>query len=227
MNVALTPALKHFVDEQVENGRFQDASDVIRNAVRRMEAQARLADIQQEAAVWTNMGSGGDGDIMASAFIVMMEAAQSAREDLKAIMDQMKAMNTAKRALREVIGKVRRDVAANAACEPEKRALDFTRGLGSERAYHRLRLPVLDPDAAGGVRMEPTDVHRAKIECVETLQAIVDDLQGKLDSLSEMGEMESLRLQMAMDRLSKLMSTLSNMLKKSSETAASIVQNLK
>lgn len=49
----------------------------------------------------------------------------------------------------------------------------------------------------------------------------------KLDSLSEMGEMESLRLQMAMDRLSKMMSTLSNMLKKQSDTASSIAQNLK
>jgi hypothetical protein len=33
--------------------------------------------------------------------------------------------------------------------------------------------------------------------------------------MSELGEMESLRLQMAMDRLSKFMTTLSNMLKKS------------
>ena len=49
----------------------------------------------------------------------------------------------------------------------------------------------------------------------------------KLDSLSEMGEMESMRLQMAMDRLSKLMSTLSNMLKKASETAQAITQNIK
>jgi hypothetical protein len=42
-----------------------------------------------------------------------------------------------------------------------------------------------------------------------------------------MGEMESLRLQMAMDRLSKLMSTLSNVLKKTSDTSSTIVQNLK
>jgi hypothetical protein len=37
-----------------------------------------------------------------------------------------------------------------------------------------------------------------------------ETIKNKLDSLSEIGEMESLRLQMAMDRLSKLMSTLSN-----------------
>ena len=52
-------------------------------------------------------------------------------------------------------------------------------------------------------------------------------VKNKLDSMSEMGEMESLRLQMAMDRMSKLMSTLSNLLKKQSDTAAAITQNMK
>ena len=40
-------------------------------------------------------------------------------------------------------------------------------------------------------------------------------------------EMESLRLQMAMDRMSKMMSTLSNLLKKMSDTANQITQNMK
>jgi hypothetical protein len=39
--------------------------------------------------------------------------------------------------------------------------------------------------------------------------------------------MESLRLQMAMDRYSKMMSTLSNLMKKMSETSESITANLK
>jgi hypothetical protein len=55
----------------------------------------------------------------------------------------------------------------------------------------------------------------------------IEDLKKDLDALSEMGEMESLRLQMAMDRVSKMMSTLSNLLKKASDTANGIVQNLK
>lgn len=54
-----------------------------------------------------------------------------------------------------------------------------------------------------------------------------DMIRSKLDSLSEMGEMESMRLQMAMDRLSKMMSTLSNILHKVSETQAAITPNLK
>ena len=59
------------------------------------------------------------------------------------------------------------------------------------------------------------------------LDLMVNDARNQMDSLSEMGEMESLRLQMAMDRLSKMMSTLSNLLKKASETAAAITQNIK
>jgi|GEM_PF-3068296 len=49
----------------------------------------------------------------------------------------------------------------------------------------------------------------------------------ELDSLSEMGEMESLRLQMAMDTISKMMSTMSNLLKKMNETSSGIISNFK
>ena len=55
----------------------------------------------------------------------------------------------------------------------------------------------------------------------------IDQIKGDLDSMSEMGEMESLRLQMAMDRMSKMMSTLSNLLRKISDTSQSITQNIK
>ena len=48
-----------------------------------------------------------------------------------------------------------------------------------------------------------------------------------LDSMGEMGEMDALRLQMAMDMLSKFASTLSNLLQKQQETADAIVDTLK
>jgi hypothetical protein len=48
-----------------------------------------------------------------------------------------------------------------------------------------------------------------------------------LNDLNDRGGMESLRLQMAMDRLSKLMSTLSNVLKKANESAQTITDNIK
>ena len=59
------------------------------------------------------------------------------------------------------------------------------------------------------------------------LSDAVDSAKKQLDSMSEMGETESLRLQMAMDRLSKMMSTLSNLLKKMNDTDQQITTNLK
>jgi hypothetical protein len=94
------------------------------------------------------------GDIMDMAFIVMMDAAKSARDDLNAVMEEVKAINAAKQDFRDLVCRMRKD----------------------------------------------------------------------LETLGEMGEMESLRLQLAMDRLSKLMSTLSNLLKKASETQQAITQ---
>jgi hypothetical protein len=227
MNISLSPALKRYVETQVQSGRYLDESEVVRTALRWMETQAGASAGSVGPAAWANLSSAGEGDIMAMAFIVMMEAAKSAREDLKVIMDQVKAINAAKQAMRELLKQAKRDAAANQRFPPEAQRLDFSRGLGSERAYHRIKLPVLDADAPGGVRFTPCDLWPGKLTRAADLLAVVDNLKGQLDSLSEMGEMESLRLQMAMDRLSNLMSTLSNMLKKLSDTAQSITQNLK
>lgn len=72
---------------------------------------------------------------------------------------------------------------------------------------------------------------RSLADSVIVTKREIDLLAGQMksgtDSMSEMGEMESLRLQRSMDRLSKLMSTLSNLLKKASETAQGITQNIK
>lgn len=48
-----------------------------------------------------------------------------------------------------------------------------------------------------------------------------------ISAIAAMEGMEPLRLQMVIDRLSKLMSTLSNLLKKASETAQGVTQNIK
>jgi len=61
----------------------------------------------------------------------------------------------------------------------------------------------------------------------DEIDRAVADTKAELDSISEMGEMDSLRLQMAMDRMSKMMTTLSNLMKKASDTSSGITQNLK
>lgn len=156
-----------------------------------------------------NLSSLGDGDIMALAFIVMMEAAKSAQEDLKTIMEGVNAINKKKEGWRRISDSVSQLAAKCAGVET---------GCTASSADQRTIDNLLARKGEGRVDglVAGKDIDSAK-----------ETIKNKLDSLSEMGETESLRLQMAMDRLSKLMSTLSNVLKKSSDTASDITKNIK
>jgi putative addiction module CopG family antidote len=227
MDITLPATLKYFVETRVKNGDYADESDVVREALRfRMAVERREANVVQGALI-ANSGNAVDGDIETDVFLVMMEAAKSAGDDLKMIMAGVKAMTAAKARLRDLIRKVARDVRKNAAATEGEASLDFSEGLGSEAAYHLAPMPVEDVESPSGVTLVETDLSPARITRLDQLRAVLDDLKGRLDSLSEMGEMESLRLQMAMDRRAKLLSTLSNIMKKLSDTRASITQNLK
>jgi hypothetical protein len=167
-------------------------------------------------------------DIEALAFVAMMEAAKSAAEDLKQIMAEVKAINAAKKRLRELIAKVNRDVvAATLACHEGRKLAYAPNGLGGASAYHRVPIPVPDFEAATGVQTAVVNFVEGRTATHDDLQAVLDDLKNRLDSMNEMSEMTSLRLQMAMDRRSKFIETLSNVMKKISDTQDSIVQNMK
>ena len=102
---------------------------------------------------------------------------------------------------------------------------DGLRGLAGQPAPQGL--PEKEAPAHAEFVAKAREVADGCDELAKKLTAGLKDKDAKLDSLSEMGEMESLRLQMAMDRVSKMMSTLSNLLKKMSDTASQITQNLK
>lgn len=161
------------------------------------------------------LGSMGSADVEAIAFLVLMQAAKSAQEDLKAIMDQVKSINAAKARQRELLQRMQEDSSAAADRDRYERIPDnFENGTAAAAAP--TDAGDLDSVIAVLLGVYAIDVERQA-------RQVLDDL----DSMSEMGEMESLRLQMAMDRMSKMMSTLSNLLKKISDTSAQITQNLK
>jgi hypothetical protein len=62
---------------------------------------------------------------------------------------------------------------------------------------------------------------------VARILTVPDELKGKLGSENELSEMTSLRLQMMMDRRSKYISTLSNIMKKIDTTQETLIQNIK
>jgi Arc/MetJ-type ribon-helix-helix transcriptional regulator len=210
MNITLPAKLGRFVEASVKDGDYADPSDLVREALRfRIAAGARIASVPTFAA----LGAISDVDIEAMAFIVLMQAAQSAREDLKVIMAEVKAINAAKAWLRELIRRVYRDATKNA-CAAKSARLDFSTGLGSERAYHVAQMPVADAESPSGVRLVETDLYPDRIKCVEQIRTILDDLKARLDSMSEMQQMGQRRMQMIMDKWATLFSNLSNIMKK-------------
>jgi hypothetical protein len=166
------------------------------------------------------------GDIAELAFVVLMEATRDADQDLRDIMAGVRAVTHAKAQLRKVLARAERDVAENTGASDGQ--LTFgPDGLGSEESYHHAALPVPDPGSVGGVRALLTDLHPGPVTTEDQLHAIRDDLRDRLDSMSAMSEMTALRLQMAMDRRSKFVEALSNIMKKIDSTQETIVQNLK
>ena len=68
MNVSLTPELEQFVQSKVENGRYNSASEVVREALRLLEEQekiriAQLAEFNKELGRrLASLGRGGTVD---------------------------------------------------------------------------------------------------------------------------------------------------------------------
>ncbi len=177
----------------------------IRQEAQRERLSSNLSDATAVQAVRSNpaLGSLPEGDVEALAFLVMMEASRSAQEDLKTIMDGVKQINSTKEALRQTNAKSKAVTAA-------------LRNTG----------PTIAPQARVAPNVARTAIQPVPVPKAE-FDAKIAVAKNNLDSLNDMGEMESLRLQMAMDRMSKSMSTLSNMLKKISDASSTITQNLK
>jgi len=73
------------------------------------------------------------------------------------------------------------------------------------------------------LRSQFTQIGAALADAERELPALDQTLKGTAD----LNQQNALRLQMSLDRLSKMMATISNLLKKAADTQNAIVQNLK
>lgn len=173
-------------------------------------SETEIKSLISQDKTFTNLQN---GDIEALVFLVMMEASKNSQEELKEIMNNLKATNEKKNELREA-----------------KEKLDKNRNTVTRTQLDSLQL-VMEKTKTATVKNNKQRNYITKINTAPVtkneIESTIDKIQNELDSKSEMGEMESLRLQMMMDRRSKMMSTLSNVLKKISDTQDSIIQNLK
>lgn len=170
-------------------------------------------DIRSRANRHAGTGITDKQDIEALVCIIMMLMAKDANEDLKSMMNKLNALKEQKAKQRELLSKMQQQKTITAV------QLDSFQLLSNRTiAFQQGR----NPDSIKFVRSA-----RTKTVSKSEHDVMVDKLKKDLDSMSEMGEMESLRLQLLMDKRSKMLSTISNLMKKISKTAEQITQNLK
>lgn len=221
------------------------------DALRQHLSPAAAAWVQSEAATVAKTPSANASTVEASAkarfgnqlqnrdieslvFIVLMQATDDQDKDLQEIMNQTQAINQQKNKLREVqsqatvaqnelnkqmAGEKTRGGKTNSAATDAVRCTSPACAQLAQKTSEANQLaPATGSAARYAVSATPTTAQ---------LQELQNQTKSGLDSMNEMSEMTSMRLQMAMDRQSKFYETLSNLMKSVSETQSSIVQNLK
>jgi hypothetical protein len=154
----------------------------------------------------------GNADIEALVLIVMMNAAKDAEADLQNVMSSMQKLNAARKALREEMERLKKEGAKLGKKGPKPAWLATITHAKTPLGFAYEVLPA----TAATTCATPSSP-----------DACLDEDQQKSDTLDDLGEQLQLQLQMAMDRRSKFLTTLSNIMKKVESTSDTIIQNFK
>jgi hypothetical protein len=184
------------------------------------EQQSTLDMNALEAA--TRQRFGGSlpaADINAMVFAVLTEATQDQDADLQTMMNEMQAQTQAKQSLRDLLNAINQAIASAGKATGNAKCLTaFCQALPAK----------LDGIAAETAGMsKPVRLQAPPNLTYAQLAALRSQLGNSLDSMNEMSEMTSMRLQMAMDRRSKFVEALSNLMKSVNDTSSVIISNMK
>ena len=203
---SLSPSLRAWVSTQaranLDSGADPDTDSIADAAQQRLAGQEFSKTDIDQLVQW-----------------VMMETARQADADLRDAMEQMRAANQQKARQREAAAAQKQSqagVSAAARADYESRAQ--TRTVACVKAPCLPAMAATPPQPAQIRLVAPTGPNLASPPA--------DSDQDK-DSLSDMTETQQLRMQMLMDRRSKAMETLSNLMKKNADTQSAILSNLK
>ncbi len=171
-------------------------------------------------------------DVSEAAFIVMAMAVEDMDDDIRAVMAEIKATNTAKQKMRDGIKELNGWISQEMSEHPGAEDIGDETGAkrpaspGRRMAFETKTSPVILFEYVKAPAVRPLPPRKPGLT-LSGLKLLLNDLQGTLDGLNEMSEMTSLRLQLTMDRRSKFIETLSNLMKKTSTTQDILVQNIK
>ena len=166
-------------------------------------------------------------------YSIMYETLQALEEDIKELAEEISRINQKKSKLREQIQEIRKQISEPQSKQKRTKKQEIVKRPAKPRlADSRLKSqPKMKGTTHLGIKFPQTpevpELPDTGEVTLSGLKMLLDDRKGKLDGMNEMSEMTSLRLQMTMDRRSKFISTLSQIMKKISTTQDILVQNIK
>jgi Spy/CpxP family protein refolding chaperone len=227
---------------------YQKLESLARAKASAIAAGKDFATLEKETALDRIFSAAGISGMDASeaAFLVLAMATKDMDGDLRMIMAEIKATNAAKQKLRDQIKDLNKwisEVMGKAGDNPKSSDINNTKVSGKPPAtaariqpakvppirsasLQKASSPVIRLEYVKAPTIRPLPPRNSDVS-VSSLKSLLDGIKDQLDGLNELSEMTSLRLQMTMDRRSKFISTLSQMMKKTSTTQDILVQNIK
>ncbi len=184
-------------------------------------------------AVRSQFGNLPTQDIDALVQIVLFELWQSQEEALRELLDEMHRMNELKKKHREYINQLKKQKAsARSKLREEYEALSKRPPAATVQKKSRsIRTP---PQMASTRRLKirypktPNIIYKnTKNMNLAELEQYTDDMEDQMKTLNGLSEELSLKLQLLTDRRAKIIQTLSNILKKISQTSDTLISNIK
>jgi hypothetical protein len=180
-------------------------------------------------SVKTTFGNLSTVDMDVLVGLTMFEIWQSEEKTLRALLDEMHRMNESKERQRERLESIDRKV-----METESTLSGSShRGPHVRRLKPNPRLDTMTNESRNDYSepQKPSSISKTVPPPPPPISDIsideLEEIKGKLNSLNEQSEILSMKLQMTMDRRSKYISTLSNIMKKIATTQDTIIQNIK
>jgi hypothetical protein len=227
---------------------YQKLESLARAKAPAIAAGKDFAAMEKETAMDRIFSAAGITGMDASeaAFLVLAMATRDMDDDLRMIMAEIKATNAAKQKLRDQIRDLNKWISeemGKPGDNPKSSDINNTKVSGKRPSaaartqpakvapirsapVQKASSPVIRFEYVKAPTIPPLPPRNSNVP-VSSLKSLLNEIKGQLDGLNEFSEMTSLRLQMTMDRRSKFISTLSQMMKKMSTTQDVLVQNIK
>jgi hypothetical protein len=210
MQSSMQPSAKAWVEQQAHLELQKPSSDA---------PSIEAAVYNRFPGLNTRGSSVKAGDINALVAIVMMQTLTDSEKDLQNMMSQMQAITNAKQKLRDLLSQTQLEIKSNESLDAKAmcqtalcKSLPSTLGEISN-ATANLRKPV---------RISVP----AKLTYAD-LKTVPAQLQNNLESLNDISQEQQMKIQMLMDQRTKIIETMSNIMKSVSDTQSTIIQNIK